>query len=70
MSVISQVPILFMILSIAHRLVTVIDHDYILVLGHGHVLEFGYPADLLENENGQFSSMVREDTGESMSQDL
>jgi ATP-binding cassette, subfamily C (CFTR/MRP), member 4 len=57
------------ILSVAHRLDTVIDHDYILVLGHGHVLEFGSPADLLENENGQFSSMVR-DTGESMSQDL
>jgi hypothetical protein len=40
-----------------------------LVLGQGHVLEFGSPADLLENERGHFSSMVR-DMGESMSRDL
>lgn len=57
------------ILSVAHRLDTVIQNDYILVLGHGHVLEFGRPADLLEKENGHFSGMVR-DTGESMAQDL
>jgi len=57
------------ILSVAHRLDTVIDNDLILVLGHGHVLEFGSPADLLEKENGHFASMVN-DTGESMSRDL
>jgi ATP-binding cassette subfamily C (CFTR/MRP) protein 4 len=62
------------ILSVAHRLDTVIDHDYILVLGQGHVLEFGSPADLLkkgeeDEEEGHFSSMVR-DTGECMSRAL
>jgi ATP-binding cassette subfamily C (CFTR/MRP) protein 4 len=58
------------ILSVAHRLDTVIDNDHILVLGNGHVLEYGTPADLLEKENvGHFGSMVR-DTGERMSMTL
>jgi ATP-binding cassette subfamily C (CFTR/MRP) protein 4 len=57
------------ILSVAHRLDTIIDHDYILVLGNGRVLEFGPPADLLEKEGGHFASMVR-DTGEGMSRSL
>ena len=57
------------ILSVAHRLDTVIDNDYILVLGHGHVLEFGRPAELLERTDGHFSSMVN-DTGETMSREL
>jgi len=57
------------ILSVAHRLDTVIESDYILVLGHGHVLEFGSPVDLVAKPNGHFASMVR-DTGDSMAQDL
>ena len=57
------------ILSVAHRLDTVIDNDYILVMGHGHVLEFGTPAELLSNKDGDFYSMV-EDTGRDMSRDL
>jgi ATP-binding cassette subfamily C (CFTR/MRP) protein 4 len=57
------------ILSVAHRLDTIIGNEYILVLGHGHVLEFGRPCDLLEKENGHFSSMIN-DTGESMARDL
>jgi ATP-binding cassette subfamily C (CFTR/MRP) protein 4 len=56
------------ILAVAHRLDTVIDHDYILVLGQGKVLEFGPPADLLRS-GGAFSKMV-DDTGESTSKDL
>jgi len=57
------------ILSVAHRLDTVIDNDYILVLGGGKVLEYGKPADLLRQSNGAFASMVN-DTGESMAQEL
>lgn len=57
------------IIAVAHRLDTVIDHDYILVLGQGKVLEFGPPADLLRNEGGAFFTMV-EDTGEKMANDL
>lgn len=57
------------IIAVAHRLDTVIDHDYILVLGQGKVLEFGPPSDLLRSKNGSFSMMV-DDTGEISSKDL
>ena len=56
------------IISIAHRLDTIIDYDAVLVLGEGRVLEFGSPADLLAKD-GHFSSMVK-CTGDAMSQSL
>jgi ATP-binding cassette subfamily C (CFTR/MRP) protein 4 len=56
------------ILSVAHRLDTIIENDFILVLGGGRVLEFGSPSDLLEKD-GHFASMVHE-SGDAMSQDL
>jgi ATP-binding cassette, subfamily C (CFTR/MRP), member 4 len=56
------------ILAVAHRLDTVIEHDYILVLGQGRVLEFGSPAELLRYA-GAFSKMV-DDTGDVTSRDL
>jgi ATP-binding cassette subfamily C (CFTR/MRP) protein 4 len=56
------------ILAVAHRLDTVIEHDYILVLGQGKVLEFGPPAELLRS-GGTFSKMAQ-DTGDVMSKDL
>jgi ATP-binding cassette subfamily C (CFTR/MRP) protein 4 len=56
------------ILAVAHRLDTVIDHDYILVLGGGHVIEFGTPAELIQR-NGLFADMVA-DTGESSAHEL
>jgi len=52
------------IISVAHRLDTVIDYDRVLVLGNGKVLEFGAPKDLLSRDDGYFSSMVRS-TGKS-----
>jgi len=57
------------IIAVAHRLDTVIDHDYILVLGQGKVLEFGSPADLLRKSGGAFSTMV-DDTGEVTANEL
>jgi ATP-binding cassette subfamily C (CFTR/MRP) protein 4 len=57
------------IISIAHRLDTIIGNDMILVLGNGKVLEYGSPMDLLENEHGYFSGMV-DDTGVEMAQQL
>jgi ATP-binding cassette subfamily C (CFTR/MRP) protein 4 len=57
------------ILSVAHRLNTVIDSDYVLVLGNGHVVEFGPPKELLDKPDGDFASMVR-DTGDAMAQEL
>jgi ATP-binding cassette subfamily C (CFTR/MRP) protein 4 len=57
------------IISVAHRLDTIIDYDMILVLGSGRILEYGNPYDLLNESSGHFTSLV-EDTGLEMSQDL
>jgi ATP-binding cassette subfamily C (CFTR/MRP) protein 4 len=45
------------ILTVAHRLETIIDHDAVLVLGGGKVLEFGVPSELLKMD-GHFAGMV------------
>lgn len=57
------------IISVAHRLDTVIESDRILVLGHGKVLEYGAPRELLSSQEGHFASMVH-DTGDRMSREL
>ncbi|KAJ3273542.1 hypothetical protein HDV01_004309 [Terramyces sp. JEL0728] len=51
------------ILTIAHRLNTVIDYDRIMVLDAGKLVEFDTPANLLKDSEGRFYSMVQE-TGE------
>lgn len=56
------------IIAVAHRLDTIIDHDYVLVLGLGKVLEYGPPAELIRS-GGTFSQMVDE-TGEAMAANL
>ncbi|CAF4007599.1 unnamed protein product, partial [Adineta steineri] len=50
------------VLTIAHRLRTVIDSDRILVLSNGEVVEFDTPSSLLANSNSYFTSLV-EQTG-------
>lgn len=57
------------IISVAHRLDTIIGNDIILVLGDGKVLEFGTPAELVANPNSHFNAML-DDTGEAMAADL
>ncbi|WFD02893.1 hypothetical protein MOBT1_001580 [Malassezia obtusa] len=42
------------ILTVAHRLKTIIDYDKVLVLDKGHVREFDSPANLLSNERSSF----------------
>jgi ABC-type multidrug transport system ATPase subunit len=56
------------VLTVAHRLDTVIDNDYIMVMDNGSVVEFGPPAKLIR-DNGAFGSMVM-DTGGRMSKSL
>ncbi|XP_026324007.1 multidrug resistance-associated protein 4-like isoform X3 [Hyposmocoma kahamanoa] len=57
------------VLTIAHRLNTVIDSTRILVLDGGKLIEFNHPHILLQNRRGAFSRMVAE-TGSSMAQTL
>lgn len=57
------------IISVAHRLETIIDYDKILVLGGGKVLEFGTPLDLISKTEGHFLTMVK-NTGDAMSEIL
>ncbi|XP_039745048.1 probable multidrug resistance-associated protein lethal(2)03659 isoform X2 [Pararge aegeria] len=55
------------VLTVAHRLNTVIDSDKILVLDAGYLVEFDHPHLLLQNRKGYFRKMVAE-TGPAMSQ--
>jgi len=50
------------VLTIAHRLNTVMDSDKVLVMDKGKVVEFDHPYNLLQNNEGVFFKMV-EQTG-------
>ena len=47
------------VLTIAHRLNTIMDYDKVLVLEQGRVVEFDKPEVLLQNENGYFARLVQ-----------
>lgn len=57
------------VLTVAHRLSTVMSSDKILVMDAGELVEIGHPHILLSNANGRFSSMVSQ-TGSSMAEHL
>lgn len=46
-------------LTVAHRLHTIIDSDRVLVMDTGRVAEFDEPHELLQNDMGIFYSMVK-----------
>ena len=48
------------IITIAHRLHTILDSDRILVLDSGKVLELDSPVELMSNEKSAFASLVRD----------
>ena len=48
------------VLTIAHRLKTILDYDKILVLDAGRVAEFDSPQNLLEQTSSVFYSMCRD----------
>eukprot|EP00382_Lankesteria_abbotti_P001470 CAMPEP_0113845072 /NCGR_PEP_ID=MMETSP0372-20130328/563_1 /TAXON_ID=340204 /ORGANISM="Lankesteria abbotti" /LENGTH=401 /DNA_ID=CAMNT_0000814093 /DNA_START=366 /DNA_END=1571 /DNA_ORIENTATION=- /assembly_acc=CAM_ASM_000359 len=48
------------ILTIAHRVDTIVDYDRILVMDDGRLAEFGRPEELMAKENGIFRSMCVE----------
>ena len=45
------------VITIAHRLNTIMDYDRMLVLENGRVVEYDKPGVLLQNEGGQFSRL-------------
>jgi len=48
------------IITIAHRINTIVDSDRIVVLDHGRVAEFDTPANLVAKKGGLFYELVRE----------
>ncbi|OQR72062.1 canalicular multispecific organic anion transporter 1 [Tropilaelaps mercedesae] len=48
------------VITIAHRLHTIMDYDKIIVLDKGQVVEMGSPQELLEKVDGMFSSMAKD----------
>lgn len=48
------------VLTIAHRLPTIMDSDKVLVMDAGRVVEFDRPQTLLENTDGVFYNLARD----------
>ncbi|KAI0325198.1 P-loop containing nucleoside triphosphate hydrolase protein [Cubamyces sp. BRFM 1775] len=48
------------LLTVAHRLQTIMDSDKIMVLDAGHIVEYGKPSELLQKENGVLRALVEE----------
>uniref|UniRef100_A0A8I6WW52 ABC transporter C family member 13 n=2 Tax=Hordeum vulgare subsp. vulgare TaxID=112509 RepID=A0A8I6WW52_HORVV len=48
------------VLTVAHRIHTVIDSDLILVFSEGRIIEYDTPSRLLEDENSEFSRLIKE----------
>ncbi|PPQ77073.1 hypothetical protein CVT25_014886, partial [Psilocybe cyanescens] len=46
------------VITVAHRLQTIMDADKIMVLENGHILEFDSPKNLLKNEGGALRALV------------
>lgn len=57
------------VLTIAHRLNTIMDSDKVLVMEAGIMVEYDHPHILMQNEEGHFYKMVQE-TGKAMAQQL
>ena len=50
----------FTVITIAHRIQTIINSDKILVLGDGKNLEYGGPQELLKDSESEFTKLVNE----------
>ncbi|XP_033149992.1 LOW QUALITY PROTEIN: multidrug resistance-associated protein 1 [Drosophila busckii] len=48
------------VLTIAHRLNTILDSDKVIVLDKGEITEFASPTELLDNSNSAFYSMAKD----------
>ncbi|KAJ4975723.1 hypothetical protein NE237_000829 [Protea cynaroides] len=50
------------VITIAHRITSVVDSDMVLLLDHGLIVEYDSPAKLLENKSSSFTKLVAEYT--------
>lgn len=57
------------VLTVAHRLNTIMDSDKVLVMDYGRIVDFDHPYLLLQNHNSVFYKMVT-DTGSSVKEQL
>ncbi|KAG6461025.1 multidrug resistance-associated protein 4 isoform X1 [Manduca sexta] len=57
------------VLTVAHRLNTIMDSDRVMVMDSGRLVEFDHPYKLLNNPDGHFTKMVKE-TSDKMSAQL
>ncbi|KAK7866057.1 hypothetical protein R5R35_013557 [Gryllus longicercus] len=57
------------VLTIAHRLQTIMVSDRVLVMDEGSIVEFGHPRNLLKNKGGHFYKLVQM-TGHGMAKQL
>ncbi|XP_066250978.1 ATP-binding cassette sub-family C member 4-like [Euwallacea similis] len=57
------------VITIAHRLNTIMDSDKVLVMDGGHIVEYDHPHKLLQLPEGYFTGMVME-TGPAMTEQL
>ena len=53
----------YTVVTIAHRLNTIMDYDKVLVMEQGRVVEFDKPEILLKNKNGFFARLVQTQNG-------
>jgi ABC-type multidrug transport system fused ATPase/permease subunit len=49
------------VLTIAHRLQTILDYERVIVVENGQIAEFDSPQTLLANPNSLFASMVADE---------
>jgi ABC-type multidrug transport system fused ATPase/permease subunit len=48
------------VITIAHRVQTIVDSDRVLTMDNGRIIEFNTPAHLLENPRSVFARLIRQ----------
>ena len=51
------------IITVAHRLQTIVDYDHVAVISDGKLAEYGPPAKLLQNQDSMFAKLYRVSAG-------